>query len=123
LLIFIQVEINTQMGKHHLPRKRNGGTGMKRAIFMVFLILLSTPFSTMAVEMAEVGGLNPDVPSFVGYAPNRIVVKFDPPTLGIDISAMTRAERASGFRSSGTRLGVPSSPQFPGARKKTYKGR
>jgi subtilisin family serine protease len=126
LLIFIQVEINTQMGKHHLPRKRNGGTGMKRAIFMVFLILLSTPFSTMAVEMAEVGRPNSDVPNFVGYAPNRIVVKFDSPTLqGIDKAAMSRGKTGlPALDHVGTLHGVQSlRPQFPGAKQKSYKGK
>jgi subtilisin family serine protease len=99
---------------------------MKRVIFMAFLILLATSFSAMAVEMAEVGGLNPDVPSFVGYAPNRIVVKFDPPTLqGIDKSAMTRGRTGVPVLDQvGTRLGVLSlRPQFPGAKKKTFKGK
>ena len=99
---------------------------MKRVVFMAFLILFATSFSAMAVEMAEVGGPNPDVPSFVGYAPNRIVVKFDPSTLrGLDKAAMARGRTGlPALDQVGTRHGVRSlRPQFPGAKKKSYKGK
>jgi len=99
---------------------------MKRVIFMAFLILFATSFSAMAVEMAEVGGPNPDVPSFVGYAPNRIVVKFDPSILpGMDKAAMARGRTGIPVLDQvGTWHGVRSlRPQFPGAKKKSYKGK
>src|SRR3990170_4631215 len=111
---------------HNLPEKRKGGAGMKRVIFMAFLILFATSLSAMAVEMAEVGGPNPNVPSFVGYAPNRIVVKFDPQTLrGIDKAAMARGRTGIPVLDQvGTRYGVRSlRPQFPGARKTSDEGK
>jgi PKD repeat protein len=99
---------------------------MKRIVFMAFLILLATSFSATAVEFAEVGGPNPDVPSFVGYAPNRIVVKFDSSTLrGLDKAAMASGRTGlPALDQVGTRHGVRSlRPQFPGAKKKSYKGK
>src|SRR5512145_1216597 len=99
---------------------------MKRIIFMVFLILIGTSFSTGAVEMAEVGGPNLDVPSLVGYAPNRIVVKFDPPTLrGIDQAAAARGRTGVPVLDHvGVLYGVRSlRPQFPGAKQKSYNGK
>jgi PKD repeat protein len=126
LLFITQMEINPQMGKHNLHGKRKGGPGMKRVILMAFLILATTSFSTMAVEMADVGGLNSDVPNFVGNAPNRIVVKFDPPTLrGIDKAAMARGRTGLPVLDQvGTLHGVRSlRPQFPGAKQKSYKGK
>jgi len=99
---------------------------MKRIIFMVFLILFATSLSAMAVEMAEVGGPNPDVPSFVGYAPNKIVVKFDPSMLpGMDKAAMASGRTGLPVLDQvGTRHGVRSlRPQFPGTKKKNYKGK
>ena len=99
---------------------------MKRVIFMAFLILFATSLSTMAVEMAEVGGPNPDVPSFVGYAPNRIVVKFDPSILpGMDKAAMARGRTGIPVLDHlGTQHGVVSLlPQFPGARKRRHEGK
>lgn len=99
---------------------------MKRVILMAFIILLTTSFTTMAVEIADVGGLNPDVPSFVGYAPNRIVVKFDPSTRqALDKTAMAQGKTGlPALDVVGTRHGVRSlRPRFPGAKKKTYKGK
>jgi len=99
---------------------------MKRIIFMTCLILLATSFNTMAVEIADVGGLTPDVPNFVGYAPNRIVVKFDPPTIqAMDKGAMAHGKTGvPALDVVGTSYGVRSlRPQFPGAKKKTYKGK
>jgi PKD repeat protein len=99
---------------------------MKRVIFMAFLILFATSLTTMAVEIAEVGGPNPDVPSFIGYSPNRIVVKFDPSTLsGMDKAAMARGRTGIPVLDQvGTWHGVRSlRPQFPGAKKKSYKGK
>ena len=93
---------------------------------MAFLVLFATSRSTIAVEIAEVGGLNTDVPNFVGYAPNRIVVKFDPPTLqGIDKAAMARGRTdLPALDHVGTLYGVRSlRPQFPGAKQKSYKGK
>jgi PKD repeat protein len=99
---------------------------MKRVVFMAVLMLFASSFSTMAVEMAEVGAPNPDVPNFVAYAPTRIVVKFDPPTLrGIDKAAMARGRTGlPALDHVGTLHGVRSlRPQFPGAKQKSYKGK
>ena len=99
---------------------------MKRVIFLAFLILFATSLSTMAVEIAEFGGPNPVVPSFVGYAPNRIVVKFDPSILsGMDKAAMARGRTGIPVLDQvGTWHGVRSlRPQFPGARKTSDEGK
>jgi subtilisin family serine protease len=114
------------MGKHDLQGKRKGVPSMKRVILMAFLILFATSSSAMAVEMAEVGGPNLDVPSFVGFAPNRIVVKFDPPMLrGIDKASIARGKTGLlALDQVGTLHGVRSlRPQFPGAKQKSYKGK
>jgi subtilisin family serine protease len=99
---------------------------MKRVIFITFLILLATSFTTMAGEMTDVGGPNPDVPSFIGYATDRIVVKFDPSTLrGLDKASFVQGRTGiPALDHLGAHHGVISlRPQFPGARKKTYKGK
>jgi PKD repeat protein len=120
----MKIILNERMNKP--SGKRKGGTGMKHVICLAILILLATSISAMAVELASVGGPNPDVPGFVGYAPNRIVIKFDPSTLrGIDNAAMARGRTGlPALDQVGTRHGVRSlRPQFPGAKKKTYKGK
>jgi PKD repeat protein len=100
---------------------------MKRVIsLLAFLILLTTSFSVFAMELVSVGGSKPDVPSFVGYAPNRIVVRFDPPALlGFDKAAMARGITGTpALDHLGARHGVVSLlPQFPGARKAIFKGK
>jgi PKD repeat protein len=99
--------------------------GMKRIVFMAFLILLATSFSATAVEFAGDDGSRSDVPSFVGYAPNRIVVNFDPSTLrGMDRAAMARGRTGiPALDIVGSRHGVMSlRPQFPGAKEKAFKG-
>lgn len=99
---------------------------MKRVIFIASLLLSATALSTMAMELAEVGASNPDVPGFVGYAPARIVVKFDPPTLqGIDKAAMATGRTGlPALDHVGMLYGVRSlRPQFPGAKQKSYKGK
>ncbi len=98
---------------------------MKRIVVLAFLILLATSTSIMAVELADVNGSKPDVPSFVGYAPNRIVVNFDPSMLrGLDKAAMARGRTGiPALDHVGSLHGVMSiHPQFPGAKKKDFKG-
>ena len=98
---------------------------MKRVVFAV-LILLATSCPVQAIEMAEVGGLHPEIPSLVGYVPNRIVVKFDPQTLqGIDRAAMARGRTGiPALDQVGAQYGIQSlRPQFPGAKNKIYKGK
>jgi PKD repeat protein len=99
---------------------------MKRIVFMAFLILLATSFSATALEFADVDGSSSDVPSFIGYTPNRIVVKFDSSTLrGLDKAAMASGRTGlPALDHVGSRHGVMSlRPQFPGAKKKSYKGK
>jgi PKD repeat protein len=99
---------------------------MKRIVVLALLILLATSTSIMAVELADVNGSKPDVPSFVGYAPNRIVVNFDSSTLrGLDRAAMARGRTGiPALDHVGSLHGVMSlRPQFPGAKKKDFKGK
>ncbi|MHA1940006.1 MAG: S8 family serine peptidase, partial [Candidatus Thorarchaeota archaeon] len=99
---------------------------MKRILVMTLLLLLITASTNLAVEVPTRDVEKPNVPSFLGYAENRIVVKFDPSV----IRMMDKANLIHGrtgipdLDQVGTRHGVASiRPQFPGARRKTYKGR
>ncbi|HEX9884368.1 MAG TPA: S8 family serine peptidase [Desulfobaccales bacterium] len=100
---------------------------MKRVLFLVVLLVLGVAAVAMAAEVRGFDGPPPIPPKVSGYVPGKIVVKFDPATL----AAVNRfPEKESG------RLGIPAldqlgehhgvfavDPQFPGARKRTYKGR
>jgi subtilisin family serine protease len=99
---------------------------MKRILMTTLLSLLMTASSTLAAEVAARDVERPDIPSFVGYAPNRIVVKFDSSTVRM-MNEGTLTQGKTGIATLdqvGTRHGVASiRPQFPGAKKKSYKGR
>lgn len=98
---------------------------MRRVLFAILVLAISSMHAG-AGESASVGVAGNDVPSFVGYAPNRIVVKFDPTLLrGIDRAEMNRGRTGlPALDQVGIRHGIRSlRPQFPGAKKKSYKGK
>lgn len=108
------------------PLIKFGGTGMRRIFFPTLLFLLATSASAMAVELISVDGFKPDVRGFIGYAPDRIVVYFDSQTRGgLNKAAMAQGRTGiAALDRVGMRHGVASlRPQFPGARKKTWKGK
>src|SRR5512147_1594583 len=100
---------------------------MKRIISLVIFLVLGIATMAMAAVVQVPGGPPPISSKVSGYVPRKIVVKFDPATL----AAINRIpEKAVGH------LGIPAldrlgeqhevykvEPQFPGARKKTYKGK
>jgi subtilisin family serine protease len=100
---------------------------MRRVLFLVILLVLGVTTIAIGAEVQGLEGPPPIPPKVSGYVPGKIVVKFDTTTQ--DIVSRTPG-KASG------RLGVPAldqlgaqygvfniEPQFPGARKRTYKGR
>ncbi len=92
-------------------------------IVSMFLSIVSLP---LAVDAAVFDPDMPDIPSFIGYAPNKIVVKFGPPILQmLDRAALPQGRTGiPALDQVGTRLGVNFiRPQFPGARGMVYRGR
>jgi subtilisin family serine protease len=102
---------------------------MKRILFILVIILMVL---LMDVSLTYAPGKDMrnldriDIPSFVGYAPNRIVVKFDPSI----VRTMKKGTLISG------KTGIPAldqigkqykvasiRSQFPGAKKKSFKGK
>jgi len=100
--------------------------GIKR-IFAINLVLLFAIASlSFGADVAVVDEERPDIPSFVGYVPNRIVVKLDPSIIRMmDKGALPHGRMGiPAFDRVGTGLGVKSiRPQFPGAQRRIYKGR
>jgi PKD repeat protein len=100
---------------------------MRRALVFtsLFLFALSSIVHAQGVKVAQVKQPT-NIPSFVGYAPKKIVVKFDD-------SILSRINEATARMG---RLGIPAldrlaqqydvrsiRQQFPGAKKKFYRGR
>jgi subtilisin family serine protease len=97
----------------------------KVSVFILSLLLILASSALSADEKTNKKEI-PDVPSFIGYVPNEIVVKFDH-------SITTKKDKKSAPKG---KLGIPSLdqmgsrhnvisvlPQFPKAKKKKYKGR
>lgn len=91
-------------------------------LFTLLMCLNHPLFAQVKVKQVELRQID----HFIGYAPNRIVVKFDETmTANIDRSQMARGRfglpglDALGQRYQVTRI----RQQFPGARPKTYRGR
>jgi subtilisin family serine protease len=98
---------------------------MKR-IFAINLLLIFAIASLSSSTDAAVVDDMPDIPSLIGYAPNRIVVKFDPLVRQkMDKGAFSRGRTGIlALDQVGVRHGVSRiRSQFPGAKKKIYKGR
>jgi subtilisin family serine protease len=100
---------------------------MKRILTFVVLLVLGVAAIAMSAEVQGLKGPPPLPPKISGYVPGKIVVKFDSTTLA-GISRFP--DQVSG------RLGIPAldqlgeqhgvfavDAQFPGAKKRTYKGR
>ena len=99
---------------------------MHRIIAATLILILSVVGISLAVEVADVKPANPGIQGFVGYAPDRIVVKFDASTFRmIDKGAFARGKTGwPDLDQVGMRHGVASiKPQFPGAEEKEYKGK
>ena len=91
----------------------------------IVLFLAITLFAVNS-DAALVDSGKSDIPGFVGYAPDRIVVKFDPSVISMmDKKAFKHGKTGIPVLDElGTKHGVSSIiPQFPGAKKKAYKGR
>jgi subtilisin family serine protease len=99
---------------------------MKRILIMTFLSFLVAASSALAAEVSTLEVERPEIPSFIGYAPNRIVVNFDPSITG-KMNRKTLAQGKTGIAALddvGMRHGVASMRrQFPGAKGKIHKGR
>ncbi len=100
---------------------------MKRILTFFVLLVLATAGVALAAEVQVPGGPPPLPANLSGYVPGKIVVNFDPATLNV-------INRSPG-KASG-RLGISAldqlseqhgvfniERQFPGAKKRTYKGR
>lgn len=100
---------------------------MKRTSIFVVLAVLGLAAMAMAAEVRDFNGPPPLLPKASGFVPGKIVVKFDPATLAainrfpgkasgrLGITALDRLGEQHGVFAVDT--------QFPGARKRTYKGR
>ena len=99
---------------------------MKKVSFFVLSLFLMLSSLAFGADVGIIYVERPDVPGFIGYVDNEIVVKFDRSI----IPMIDRAKAPHG------KLGIPSLdrvglrhrvvsvvPQFPKARKKTYRGR
>ena len=102
---------------------------MKRILIIALLTLLSFLVAASLALAAEVwtpAVERPQNQSFIGYTPKRIVVKFDP-SITHTMNGATLAQGKTGIATLddfGTRHGVASiRRQFPGAKRKNYKGR
>ena len=102
---------------------------MKRILITILLTLQSFLVSTSLAPAAQVSTPaveSPQNQSFIGYAPNKIVVKFEP-SIVHKMNGGTLAQGRTGIATLddvGTRHGVASiRRQFPGAKRKNYKGR
>jgi PKD repeat protein len=101
-------------------------TSMKRGWILVLLLVFACGLLFPAEEghSAVLGGV--EVPGFVGYVPNEIVVKIDESILSRMKGAKLQQGRTGviGLDELGKRFDVSSIvQQFPGAKKRKYRGR
>ena len=99
---------------------------IKRILFINMVLLLATTLLSFSAEAVIVTDSISDIPSLAGYAPDRIVVKFDSYLMRmIDEKALAHGRTGIAVIDSiAIRHGAKSiRPQFPGAKKKTYKGK
>ncbi len=99
---------------------------MKRILATSLILLFAIVSLSFSAEVATVDDEIHNIPGFVGYVSNRIVVNFDPAIVRMmDARAFPRGRTGiPAFDQLGERLGANFiRAQFPGAQKKTYKGR
>jgi len=99
---------------------------IKRMLITTVVLLSVTTFFAFSADAVILTDSVSGVPGFVGYSPDRIVVKFDPHLIQmLDKKALALGRTGIPVIDQiATRHGVKSiKPQFPGARKKTYKGK
>jgi PKD repeat protein len=106
--------------------QKKGGTEMKRILIMTLLSFLVAASWALAAEVFTPTVEKPGSESFVGYVPDRVVVKFDQSTTR-KMNRGTLAQGKTGVKALddlGTRHGVAFiERQFPGAKRKNYKGK
>lgn len=99
---------------------------MKRILGMTLLWFLVFTSLTLAAEVWTVDVERPEIPGFIGYVPDRIVVNFDPSFAG-RMNQETLARGITGIAALddvGRRHGVARIKRlFPGAKSKNYKGK
>jgi len=99
---------------------------MKRILIMTLLSFFVADSLALAAEVSTLNVERPEIPSFVGYASNRIVVRLEPSMMRM-INKGTLGRGKTGIAALdkvGKLHGVASiRPQFPGAKKKTHKDR
>ncbi len=99
---------------------------MKYIITVSIILICITALFAFNAESALVASGQSDISGFVGYASDRIVVKFDPSVLNL-MDRNTFRHGKTGIPvldQIGMKHGVYSlKPQFPGAKKKMYKGK
>jgi subtilisin family serine protease len=104
----------------------NKERAMKRMLIANIVFLLVAVPLAFSTEVTTLDARKHTLHNFVGYVPNRIVVKFDPSLLPVMNNALFSQGRTGvplldelGMRHGSIRI----RPEFPGARKRTYKGR
>ena len=99
---------------------------MKRILIMTLLSFLVAASWALAAEVWTPEVERPEVPSLLGYVPNRIVVNFNP-SVTRKMNQVTLAQGKTGIAAMdevGSRHRVASiKRKFPGAKKKKHKGR
>jgi subtilisin family serine protease len=99
---------------------------MRRIITLLFFLLVATVSATLAADLPVVDVKKPNLPSFIGYVQDEIVVKFDETIL----TTMKRDQFPRGqtgifaLDQQGSRFNAVSMrPLFPGAKRGFYRGR
>jgi subtilisin family serine protease len=99
---------------------------MKRMLIVNIVFLFVAVQFAFGTEVTTLDARKLTFPGSMGYVPSRIVVKFDPSHLAAMNKALFSKGRTDvsaldelGMRHGSTRI----RPQFPGARRRTYKGR